>query len=323
MVENRRFLADAFQFGTMFGLLEDPEGTGNEKAVVNEMMSGSLDHVEKPFPFMKLSGELRNRVYEYLFDFETVSIGSVDLDERIFLHEFSNSTPAPAVNRTTFTVKLDENKESRRTYCLYHCAGLSEPISTGILLANHQVYEEAESILYGKHFFLRCCIHGVKAFLEDRPQWVRKHIRKIRLCYQDRQDKAWWASAESWAETCRLIKEDLKIQELGIIIAFPVLREDAWARVEKPLEQLFRETQWLRELVKITDLKKLTFDVYTDQYKILHRGRFSDVADSLEAYLKSKMLLEGGEFIGWRQSFITGHTWPDPGAPKLLNLRYM
>ncbi|KAI9696712.1 MAG: hypothetical protein M1836_005074 [Candelina mexicana] len=306
----------------MSGPLEGPERTGDGNAAVNGMMNVSLDHVEKRFPFMKLSGELRNRVYEYLFDFESVSIGSVDLEERSFLHVLSNnSTPAPAVNRTTFTVKLDENKESRSTYCLHHCAGLSQPIPTGILLANHQVYAEAESILYGRHFFFRCCIHGVKAFLEDRPQWVRKHIRKIRLCYQDRQDKPWWASAESWAETCRLIKEDLKIQELGIIIGFPVLREDAWAKQEKPLEQLFRETQWLQELIKITDLKKLTFDVYTDQYKILHRGRFGDVADGLEAYLKSKMLLEGGEFIGWRMAFITGHTWLDPRTPKLLSLR--
>ncbi|KAI9726134.1 MAG: hypothetical protein M1835_003785, partial [Candelina submexicana] len=170
-----------------------------------------------------------------------------------------------------------------------------------ILAINKQIHREAGSILYQNLFEFDCEPEGVPAFLRDRPHWALEFITRVglHLCKAESSK-----STKPWRNLCKTIRKQLRLKELVLYPDGPFW-EDGWEWTD------LDEVEWIRQLVKITGLEKLSIVMY-EGYDSFAEDEGKEPADHLDTLLRSKMLQPGGEFRGW--SAAPG-TWSDWQAP--------
>ncbi len=277
---------------------------------------------------MKLSGELRNQVYENVFDFETVIIKSVIEHPRDIGTLRQNSTTE---NRTHYTLhfdgfwsEYDTHDESGHAELIttYSLAGTApndyRSLPVHVFLVSRQVFAEARSILYSKRFEQSGSFQSLHAFLQDTPGWAYAYIRKLTLeCSVDNNEneengKCLFSPKGSNA-ACKFVRERLNITELDLVLIVP-----GW-KVGSQLSNDFQGFRWLKPLVGITGLERLDLLIFSHEAEEASMGDFIDVfgdyfgdvienaASCLRTRMSSKMLKKGGIL---RYTYETNIRWP-------------
>ncbi|KAI9696711.1 MAG: hypothetical protein M1836_005073 [Candelina mexicana] len=298
----------------MSGKADDQEHSVAERGETDDKMKSSDADAEQHFPFMKLSGELRNRIYHYLFDFDSISISDVHTspydkdsdDTRILIQD------NVLKRRTHYTIEYhsDQMHDSTGVTTTYYLKGTfldlpfnfrvfsPPPVHTHIFLVNRQIFREARSIFYSTRFEHSQSVECLLAFLQDLPKWTYEHIRSIKLlCPVDDDLNDFICksrfSPKAWKETCEFIQVNLTLKELQ----FRLLVPDLW--LEKKVSNGFQGLEWIEPLIKISGLERLKIEVVCciedeepeeDQCKLV-----GHIVGCLRDYLSSKTLKQGGE----------------------------
>ncbi|KAI9749048.1 MAG: hypothetical protein M1835_001650 [Candelina submexicana] len=298
---------------------DDQDQSVAVRVKADDKMTSNIKDAEQHFPFLKLSGELRNRIYDYLFDFDSISISDVhtspyDDDEDSNEAETTDQNHI-VEGRTHYTLQFhayqgDESTELTTTYYLKGTfldlsvtplVSSPPPVHIHTFLVNRQFFHEARSIFYSRRFEHSESVECLLAFLQDLPQWTHEHIRSIKLlCSVDDllNDFVFQPrfSQKAWKETCEFIQVNLNLKELQFCLFVPGL----W--LEKEVSNSFQGLEWIEPLIKISGLERLNIefvcykgldiddvDLQEDQYRSIEHA-----AESLVEHLSLRMLKEGG-----------------------------
>ncbi len=177
-----------------------------------------------------------------------------------------------------------------------------ESIGLDVLAVNKQIRQEAGSIFYSRLFNLRCSPETALAFLGERPAWALDHITRVAIVHRTAASDT---GRKAWRELCKFIRKQLHLKELHFLCDRPFWRH--WYQPDDEIEDWteLSGVDWIRPLIKITGLAKLTVRLSsTYDYFVCchHNPEPAERHDVLDALLRSKMLEEDGEFVGWRES---------------------
>ena len=191
-----------------------------------------------PFPFERLPAELRLLVYREALR------GPV---RRGFAYGEKIVVSCNKQNNNHFAFRLGDQQK-----------GESKDINVGLLATNKLVTSEAIPVLYQMHTFeFTTYVGGVVPFLSSLPEGARQNLRGISMELHDKREtdyccgglnNSWGRGADNkaaWGRACKYIAENVNMKELSFTINVKV-HED------------FKSLQWVKGLIKIKNLKRLT-----------------------------------------------------------------
>ena len=237
-----------------------------------------LQNDPSPFPFLQLPFEIRLQVYKYAF----TNIRTVGLARS---GSFRMSQAWANFNPLVFQASKNE---------------FGTDIDTALLLANRQISDEAEPILYQTRFIrIGVYLHNGPEVLESLSPRARRNIRAVHIELSDRDVHGrpfefGQYNIEDWCKSCDYISQNLQLHTLSFNVPVEAIPAN------------FADEAWVKYLIKIRELKNLvqrdllTFirdpevtassdggsdsEPETESYQV-----FSSRLEALLSYLRSEM----------------------------------
>ncbi|KAF6232966.1 hypothetical protein HO173_008929 [Letharia columbiana] len=198
-----------------------------------------------PFPFERLPPELRLQVYRE-------AVGGAACCQ------LYQKTVSSAVRRrvnpddTIMVIPFRTKKKGLQFWFGHPPKGESREINLGILAASRQTHDEAIAVLYQfRNFDFGLSINGVVPFLLSLSQHARENLSGITMDLHNKWKPCRHRGPDNqadWSKACIYIGENVNLKTLSVSINVKV---DAG----------FRDLKWVKDLVKIKNLRYLTLQV--------------------------------------------------------------
>ena len=237
---------------------------------------------QKPFPFLHLPPEIRDKIYEYLLlplpNTEDIALGALLYfdDDYVFANpaSFGTSSPhtlsfrhsSPKAHRTQHLRKTYKIRSGRlRSACedaQFKCETVPRELDSTILGVNWQVHDEAARLLYGSCIFdfdthIEACVPFLSALTPFSRSCLRRiNIIKRALPYEKDFDRC------EWSHMCRYLSQNLSLTQLdlGVVAGKPALGWEGvrtFSKDDFELLLIMDEMTWVKDLLAIKGLKKL------------------------------------------------------------------
>ena len=259
----------------------------------------TLSSDDTPSGFLKLSAEIRNKIYHL-----TLVTGFVVIQD-LHPEEWQAEQEAGHATRTSFktkdhsaewcfwrlhnempcTLKTEQWKNAKISYTLLKRCYLTLP-TIGMLALNLQTRAEAVPIFYGRNEFCFRSMSAVLPFLEDRSDMSLQSMHHFHLEMEVDRAKYQKRRSEGWAQTFAGLRKMklLSVHKLTVNINDPGYRYAWKLKLDTKLQG------WVHEMAKsITNLDML--GVVLDFDISLH-GRTEEL---LWEFLAPKMLKNVGD----------------------------
>ena len=249
-----------------------------------------------PFPFLRLPGELRNKIYRYVYGADEIIIRTIR-PERY----------KPGCSRTEYEVMSERKIRGKRvlqrtTYEIVaphpYRAYYTKPFPRSLFFVNRQIQREVAPFIYRKQHHFKD-VQAIVPYLQDQPQWARAMIKFIHLL--PREFYPCNPLNRTWRKACWWIKKNLKLHALSIFLAprFECTEQvEAWDFVS--IQEYLDEEEWVTHLVAITGLKR----VFVFMEESWDDSRIEKVMNDFEKKLNDTMV-RGKPFTrrsaAWRQ----------------------
>ncbi|KAK4496109.1 hypothetical protein PRZ48_012088 [Zasmidium cellare] len=240
--------------------------------------SSKADRPQKPFPFLRLPAELRNRIYGLVLQFPKSGL-CVKVKREEIGSARPKTWPIPAKfsvlrkKREGFDqIKWSELSEAYRDYAadadlmdlperVLYCPPAATYLN--LLRANKQIFNEAMPIFYSTNKFIFPRVTELYWFLEATPAARRKHIECVGFHYLACDTK--YVNA-----AFRMLKDIPHLRELDI-----AMDEDDWKR----------ETNRKSSTPKYPDLLKIPGMFTLRSFRGLEAVRFHDNCDTFKVLI--------------------------------------
>lgn len=243
------------------------------------------------FVLAKAPRELRDAIYEAALVLDVIVVTPTELPKR---ENVSRSTWQGTRNPLIAGHAIDGAgvHEENVTYSYNLQARQNNAPSLNLFYTSRQIYTECWPIFYKHNMFdfsnakttftaASMCL----AFLSDRPEPVLQHIHRMHLSVGGslhQQDSQFIPGPISplWGQLCTKVRGHLSLDQL-------ILSVDGRFSYPGPVDASNGGVQtWVREICKITTLRKLEVDVTSRDYE----GAFD-----LINFLRARLLMKGSE----------------------------
>lgn len=254
-----------------------------QKPATQDGVPTRMDLVPENLPsLLRLPGEVRMKIYNYLWDSYRVSI------ER-------NAFISPRY-------KLSYNELGKRdpnTHKLYHDTSSQELFSTGLIFTCKCIYRETLQLLYSNTHFVFCTTHSARRFLDTVTPDAKAAIKHLELrnttynepllnehrTFKRRSDIAWSSVCERFARDLTAL-QTLDLDSTIFGWPLPLHVDGTWSR---PYMHFcgFRETgrlTWVNVNLRLTNA--ITLDP-VPSYEF-HPSLLQEIATELESRLMTK-----------------------------------
>ncbi|KAI9851023.1 MAG: hypothetical protein M1838_004634 [Thelocarpon superellum] len=256
-----------------------------KEAIFPEERHVSVVEYRAPFLFLRLPGEIRNRIYTFLLYCQRFTIVN---HGNMLLGWHMRKRVASRPHRTRFHTarELDE------TYVLGQARADTQlqKAQVKVLRVNKQVYDEALYIFYSINQFDFYDIETLVPFCCDISSKARKCLRSVMLCYQNPLS---WAHVEyhdewdktdldefhlgAWWDACCYLSEETKITDLVVQLLYirtdyDSMREADWEEELISGDGPYRT--WMSGLANIKTVKRFALtDFLKDEHLDIMIGR--------------------------------------------------
>ena len=187
------------------------------------------------FPFLRLPGELRNKIYDYAIAKGDYAIDWIDHNQKnkSLTYGFPKQSWQFKTSEHSGPILLPGTAQRRRSLDFHHRRSINQHLSKDdirlgpatLLLVCKQMSEEAASVLYSKCMFYFSGLRALRFFLDHLRPATMKSIRKIALTYRaygnplksehqqwkEKHDRLWETLCWRIADNCPLTKLQLNL----------------------------------------------------------------------------------------------------------------